>query len=89
MNVILFGASGMVGLGVLRECLLDPEISAVLVISRQPARPVACQAAELIRRDVGDLADAADQLRGFDACFFCLGVFFDWNARGRLPPCDL
>ena len=74
MKVILFGASGMVGLGVLRECLLDPAVESVLVVGRSPLGQSHPKLQELIRRDVGDLTDAADQLRGYDACFYCLGV---------------
>jgi uncharacterized protein YbjT (DUF2867 family) len=54
MKVILFGATGMVGQGVLRECLLDPEVERVL--------------------DFSDFTDVADELVGYDACLYCLGV---------------
>ena len=74
MKVILFGASGMVGLGVLREGLLDPAVERVLVIGRRPLGQSHAKLRELIRRDVGDLTDAAGQLGGYDACFYCLGV---------------
>jgi uncharacterized protein YbjT (DUF2867 family) len=74
MKIILFGASGMVGLGVLRECLLDPTVESVLVVGRSPLGQSHDKLRELIRREVGDLADAADQLSGYDACFYCLGV---------------
>jgi uncharacterized protein YbjT (DUF2867 family) len=74
MKIILFGASGMVGLGALRECLLDPAVEAVLVVGRAPLGQTHAKLREIVRRDVSDLTDAADQLRGCDACFFCLGV---------------
>jgi uncharacterized protein YbjT (DUF2867 family) len=74
MKIILFGASGMVGQGVLRECLLDPEVQTVLLIGRAPSGRHHAKIEELIRPDVADLAPLAAQLTGFDACFFCLGV---------------
>jgi len=74
MRVILFGASGMVGQGVLRECLLDPEIAAVLSIVRAPTAQSHAKLRELVRGDVCDLSAIQGQLSGHDACFFCLGV---------------
>jgi uncharacterized protein YbjT (DUF2867 family) len=78
MKVIVVGASGMVGQGVLRECLLDREVERVLVVGRR-ALDRAEQKTEpkLVERVVTDLTDlsaiAAD-LQGYDACFFCLGI---------------
>ena len=74
MNVMLFGATGMVGLGVLRECLLDSRVSQVLTVGRQRTGQVDPKLTELVPKNLFDLADVADQLAGFDACFFCLGV---------------
>lgn len=74
MKVILFGASGMVGQGVLRECLLDPVVDHVLVIGRSPLGQQQGKLREIVRADVADLAADEDLLRGYDACFFCLGV---------------
>ena len=76
MNVILFGASGMVGQGVLRECLRDPGVSRVLVIGRQPLGQRREKLRELIRPDIGNLADSSltSELRNYDACFFCVGT---------------
>jgi uncharacterized protein YbjT (DUF2867 family) len=74
MRVILFGASGMVGQGVLRECLRDPEVDTVLLISRAPANQQHPKIREITRVDPGDLAPVQDALTGFDAAFFCLGV---------------
>jgi uncharacterized protein YbjT (DUF2867 family) len=74
VKIILFGASGMVGQGVLRECLLDPEITSVLSIGRSPVRQQHEKFRELVIKDLYNLAPIEDQLRGFDACFFCLGV---------------
>ena len=74
MNVMLFGATGMVGLGALRECLLDSRVSQVLTVGRQRTGQVDPKLTELVPKNLFDLADVADQLAGFDACFFCLGV---------------
>jgi uncharacterized protein YbjT (DUF2867 family) len=74
VNVLLFGGSGMVGQGVLRECLLDPSVGSVLSVGRSPTGTVAPQLKELLRPDLTNLDDAEEQLRGFDACFFCLGA---------------
>jgi len=74
MKVILFGASGMVGQGVLRECLVDPGVEQVLSVARRPGAATHEKLREVVLPDVGDLRSVADQLAGYDACFFCLGV---------------
>jgi len=74
MKVILFGATGMVGQGVLRECLLDDEVSEVLSIGRSCAGISDDKAKEILQKDLYNLSGLEDQLRGFDACFFCLGA---------------
>jgi uncharacterized protein YbjT (DUF2867 family) len=74
MRVILFGATGMVGQGVLRECLLDPEVESVLSLVRAPAAQRHAKLREIVRQDLSDLSAIEDQLSGYDACFFCLGV---------------
>jgi uncharacterized protein YbjT (DUF2867 family) len=84
VNVLLFGATGMVGQGVLRECLLDPEVDRVLAVGRSAiGRTVVGEARigqeppklrELIVPDVADPGGIEAELAGFDACFFCLGV---------------
>ena len=74
MKVILFGASGMIGQGVLRECLLDPEITAVLLIGRSPLGRQHEKLREIVRQNLFDYSGMEDQLRGYQACFFCLGV---------------
>jgi uncharacterized protein YbjT (DUF2867 family) len=75
MKVILFGATGMVGQGVLRECLLDSAIEAVLVVGRSPLRaPPQPKLHEILHRDFTDYSAIEPQLTGYDACFFCLGV---------------
>jgi uncharacterized protein YbjT (DUF2867 family) len=73
MNVVLFGATGMVGQGVLRECLLNPEVQRVLAVVRSPTRQHHEKLRELIHTDFFDLSSIENELSGFDACFFCLG----------------
>jgi uncharacterized protein YbjT (DUF2867 family) len=74
MKVILFGATGMVGQGVLRECLLDPAVEAVLAIGRSPTGQRHAKLREITQSDLFDLSAIAAALAGYDACFFCLGV---------------
>jgi len=74
MKVILFGASGMVGQGALRELLLDSEVAAVLSVGRSASGQRDPKLKELVQEDVGDLQMLEGELRGYDACLFCLGV---------------
>jgi uncharacterized protein YbjT (DUF2867 family) len=74
MNVLLFGASGMVGQGVLRECLLDPEVTAVLSIVRSSTGQRHPKLREIVHQDFFDFSSIESELAGFDSCFFCLGV---------------
>jgi nucleoside-diphosphate-sugar epimerase len=74
MKVILFGATGMVGQGVLRECLQDEGIESVLSISRSPTGQTHPKLRELVRADLFEFDAATTDLQGYDACFFCLGV---------------
>jgi uncharacterized protein YbjT (DUF2867 family) len=74
MRVLLFGATGMVGQGVLRECLRDTGVELVLTVGRSATGVKDAKVRELVTADLSDLAAIADQLAGFDACFFCLGV---------------
>jgi uncharacterized protein YbjT (DUF2867 family) len=74
MKVILFGGSGMVGQGVLRECLTDPGVEAVLSVGRSPLGVVHPKLREIIHKDFTDYSAIEPQLAGYDACFFTLGV---------------
>jgi uncharacterized protein YbjT (DUF2867 family) len=74
MKVILFGATGMVGQGVLRECLRDDGVETVLAIGRKSIGQTHPKLRELIRKDLFDFAAVDGELQGYDACFFCLGV---------------
>lgn len=74
MKVLLFGATGMVGQGVLRECLLDPDVREVLVVGRRATGQQHEKLRERVLPDVADLSAVEPDLQGFDACLFCLGV---------------
>jgi uncharacterized protein YbjT (DUF2867 family) len=74
MNVLLFGATGMVGQGVLRECLLDPGVRTVLSIGRNATGQKHQKLRELVHYDLLNLSSLETELSGFDACFFCLGA---------------
>ena len=74
MKVILFGATGMVGQGVLRECLLDPGVESVLAVGRSPTGQSSSKLHELRHDNFTDFSAIEPQLAGYDACFFCLGV---------------
>ncbi len=74
MNVILFGTTGMVGQGVLRECLLDPGVERVLCVGRNAIGRQHPKVREVVQADLFDIVPIEGQLQGYDACFFCLGV---------------
>ena len=74
MKVILFGASGMVGQGVLRECLLDQDVENVLVVGRSALGQWHEKVREIVHGDFTNFDAIEYQLQGYDACFFCLGV---------------
>ncbi len=74
MNVLLFGATGMIGQGVLRECLLDPGVDSVVTIGRSPTGVSHPKLRQIVHADLTNYAAIESQLSGFDACFFCLGV---------------
>jgi uncharacterized protein YbjT (DUF2867 family) len=74
MKVILFGATGMVGQGCLRECLIDPGVESVLSVGRSPTGQSHAKLREIVHGDFTDYSAIEAQLAGYDACFFCLGV---------------
>jgi len=74
MNVVLFGASGMVGQGVLRECLRDASVQRVVTVGRTAVEESNPKLVQVVHHDLFDLSGLKDQLRGHDACFYCLGV---------------
>ena len=71
---MLFGATGMIGQGVLRECLLDPGIEMVQSVGRSAAGVKHEKLRETILANLFDYSAVEPQLQGFDACFFCPGV---------------
>ncbi|HEX3073568.1 MAG TPA: NAD-dependent epimerase/dehydratase family protein, partial [Ignavibacteriales bacterium] len=74
LRVIITGATGMVGEGVLRECLQSPNVETVLVIGRRPCGVIHPKLKEIVQEDMMDLSPIASQLTGYNACFFCLGI---------------
>lgn len=74
MRVVLFGATGMIGQGVLRECLIAPDVEEVLSVARSPTGKTHPKLRELTPPDFFDFSAVERQLVGFDACFFCLGI---------------
>jgi len=74
MKVILFGATGMVGQGVLRECLRDDGVESVLAVGRTSTGRTHPKLRELHHKDMFDFSLTGADLQGYDACFFCLGV---------------
>jgi uncharacterized protein YbjT (DUF2867 family) len=74
MRVIIYGATGMVGQGVLRECLVSRQIESVLIVGRSSSGVEHPKVREIVRPDLYDYSGLESELTGFDACFFCLGV---------------
>ena len=74
MKVLIFGASGMVGQGVLRECLLAPDVISVVTVGRSASGQQHPKLRELVHPDLLNYSAIEAELSGFDACFFCLGV---------------
>jgi hypothetical protein len=74
IKAIITGATGMVGEGVLHECLNHPDVETVLVINRKPCGVIHPKLREIIHSNFFDLSPVESQLSGYNACFFCLGV---------------
>jgi uncharacterized protein YbjT (DUF2867 family) len=74
MKAILFGATGMVGQGVLQECLRSSEVEGVLSIGRRASLQQYPKLREIVHQDFADFFEIEGELSGYDACFFCLGV---------------
>jgi uncharacterized protein YbjT (DUF2867 family) len=74
MKLLLFGATGMIGQGVLRQALVDPDVTAVVTITRVPTGTSHPKLREMVRADVSDLSGLDAELASCDACLFCLGV---------------
>jgi uncharacterized protein YbjT (DUF2867 family) len=74
MKIIIFGATGMVGQGALRESLLAQDVEQVLSVGRRSTGVRHRKLTEVSLRDFTDLSPIEDRLDGYDACFYCLGV---------------
>ncbi len=74
MKVLIFGATGMVGQGVLRECLQDARVTGVVTVGRQATGQVHSKLTEVVAPDLYDLTALEGPLSGCGACYFCLGV---------------
>jgi uncharacterized protein YbjT (DUF2867 family) len=74
MRFVVFGGTGMVGQGALRECLLDERVDEVVVVGRSSTGRRAAKLREIVHPDMADLGPVADQLSNLDGCLFCLGV---------------
>ncbi|MEX1031165.1 MAG: NAD-dependent epimerase/dehydratase family protein [Paenibacillaceae bacterium] len=74
MKIIVFGATGMVGQSALRECLLDEQVDQVLTIGRNRTGKQHNKLREIELGDLTDLSSVENEIIGYDACFFCLGV---------------
>ncbi len=74
MKILLFGATGMIGQAVLRECLLDPQVTEVLSVGRKPSGQTHPKLREILHQDFFDFSAIEGELSGLDACLFCLGA---------------
>jgi uncharacterized protein YbjT (DUF2867 family) len=74
MRVLIFGATGMVGQGVLRECLLDPEVEFAVTMGRTTTGVQKAKLREVVHSDLSNYAGMEEVLTSIEACFFCLGV---------------
>ena len=74
MNVLILGASGMVGQGVLRECLLDAGVHRVVALGRTPIGQSHPKLRDVVHADLLHLAPVESELVALDACFYCLGA---------------
>lgn len=74
IKAIITGTTGMVGEGILHECLNHPDVEKVLVINRRPYELQHSKLSEIIHTDFHDLSPITSQLGGYNACYFCLGV---------------
>ncbi|MFZ0454776.1 MAG: NAD-dependent epimerase/dehydratase family protein [Ignavibacteriaceae bacterium] len=74
IKAIVTGSTGMVGEGVMHECLNHPEVESVLVINRKSINPNHPKLKEILHNNFYDFSGIEDQLKGYNACFFCLGT---------------
>ncbi|AQX13687.1 epimerase [Elizabethkingia meningoseptica] len=74
LKVIITGATGMVGEGVLQECINSPKVEKILLINRKPSGYTHPKIEELLHSNFSDISSVSEKVKGYDACFFCLGV---------------
>jgi NAD dependent epimerase/dehydratase family len=74
IKAIITGVTGMVGEGVLLECLDNPAVESVLVLGRRSCGRTHAKMQEIVHADLYDISPIAEQLRGYNACYFCLGT---------------
>jgi uncharacterized protein YbjT (DUF2867 family) len=74
MKIIITGATGMVGEGVMHECILRTDVSEILLLTRKPSGFAGGKVQDLIVNDFYDLTDIENHLKGYDSCLFCLGT---------------
>lgn len=74
MKVVLFGATGMVGAGVLQECLIEPRVTSILAVGRQTCGVTHPKLREILHADFFNYTPIQEQFAGIRACFFCVGV---------------
>ncbi|RLD20886.1 MAG: epimerase [Bacteroidetes bacterium] len=74
IKAIITGSTGMVGEGVLHECLKHPDVTKVIVINRRPCGVQHDKLEEIIHTDFFDFSSIKERLRGYNACYFCMGV---------------
>ncbi|MCF3110418.1 NAD-dependent epimerase/dehydratase family protein [Niabella sp. CC-SYL272] len=74
LNVIITGATGMVGEGVLQECIVNPAVKKILLINRKPSGYTHLKIEEILHNNFNDISSVADRFKDYDACYFCLGV---------------
>jgi hypothetical protein len=74
INVIIFGATGMVGEGVVHCSIVDPAVDSILIVGRRTSNVVHPKVSELVHGNFFDYSSIESELTGYDSCFFCLGV---------------
>lgn len=74
LKVIITGATGMVGEGILQECLTNPEVEKILLINRKPSGYSHPKIEEIIHPDLSDISSLSEKVTGYNACYFCAGV---------------
>lgn len=74
MNIILFGSTGMVGQGILRECIDHPDVDSILLVNRNSLRMDHPKVKEVILKDLNLIHSIKQSLQGYDACFYSMGI---------------